>query len=189
MPRKRGISPLDSTVGGFIVALSQQVCMYTASHIVAVEKEVRMALFNLSPSMDPFNALFSLQQELKRVFEQPSGLDLGVSGRGVFPPVNVFSDREGYVIRMEIPGVAAEDVQIDSQGRTLMISGKREVSAPENASFHRRERESGEFSRSLQLPDDVDLQQAGASYKCGMLTIRIPKKEEAKPRHITVQAA
>ena len=148
-----------------------------------------MALFNLSPSMDPIHALLSLQQELNRTFEQPSGLDLGVSGRGVFPPVNVFSDREGYVIRMEIPGATPEDIQIKSQGRTIQISGKREVSAPENASFHRRERDGGEFSRSLQLPDDIDLLQVEAAYRCGMLTIRVPKKEEAKPRHITVQTA
>lgn len=148
-----------------------------------------MALLNLSPNMDPINTLLSLQQELNRVFEQPLGFDLGLSGRGVFPPVNVFSDREGYVVRMEIPGVTPEEVQIESQGRTVTISGKREVFTPENASFHRRERNGGEFSRALQLPADVDLEHANAAYRCGMLTIRIPKKEEAKPRHITVQAA
>jgi HSP20 family protein len=79
----------------------------------------------------------------------------------------------------QIPGVAPEDVQIESQGRTVIIRGKREVSAPENASVHRREREGGECSRSLRLPADVDLEHAEATYKCGMLAIRIPKTEEA----------
>jgi HSP20 family protein len=139
--------------------------------------------------MDPLNTLLSLQQELNRVFEHPLGLDSGLSGRGVFPPVNVFADREGYVVRTEIPGVTPEDVQIESQGRTITISGKRELSAPEHASFHRREREGGEFSRAVQLPADVDFEHADAAYKCGMLTLRIPKKEEAKPHQITVKAA
>ncbi len=89
----------------------------------------------------------------------------------------------------QIPGVAPEDVQIESQGRTVIISGKREVSAPENASFHRREREGGECSRSLRLPADVDLEHAEAAYKCGMLAIRIPKTEGAKPRRISVATA
>ena len=68
------------------------------------------------------------------------------------------------------------------------MSGKREIKTPENGSFHRRERDSGEFSRSLQLPSELDLSRAEASCKHGILTIRLPKKEEAKPRQITVHA-
>jgi HSP20 family protein len=60
---------------------------------------------------------------------------------------------------------------------------------PQGGSFHRRERNNGQFSRSLQLPGDLELGRAEASYKNGMLTIRIPKKEEAKPRQITIKAA
>jgi HSP20 family protein len=148
-----------------------------------------MALFRFTPALDPMNALMNLQRELDRVFDNPRGLDLGLSGRGVFPAVNVFSDPDGYVVRMEIPGVAAEQVNIESHGRTLTISGKRESGAPQGGSFHRRERNSGQFSRSLQLPADVELGRAEASCKHGMLTLRIPKKEEAKPRQITVKAA
>lgn len=148
-----------------------------------------MALFRFIPTLDPINALLNLQRELDRVFDKPLGLDLGLSGRGVFPAVNVFSDRDGYVIRLEVPGMSPEQISIESQGRTLTISGKRESGAPQGGSFHRRERNSGQFSRSLQLPADLDLGRAEASYKRGMLTIRIPKKEEAKPRQITVKAA
>ena len=148
-----------------------------------------MALFRFSPGLDPFNALLSLQRELERGFNNPSGLDLGLSGRGVFPPVNVFSDPEGCVIRLEIPGVSTEQLTLDCQGRTLTISGKREAAAPEGGSFHRRERGTGQFSRSLQLPADLDLARAEASCKQGMLTLHIPRKEEAKPRQISVKAA
>jgi len=148
-----------------------------------------MALFRFTPTFDPLNALLNLQRDLDRVFDKPLGLDLGLSGRGVFPAVNVFSDRDGYVIRMEIPGVSPEQINIESHGRTLTLSGKRESAAPQGGSFHRRERSSGQFSRSLQLPADLDLSRAEASYRQGMLTVRIPKKEEAKPRQITVKAA
>ena len=149
-----------------------------------------MALFRFSPERDPLNALMRLQHEFDRVFENPRGFDMDLSGRGVFPPVNVLQDAEGnYVVRFEVPGVSPEDISIESQGRTLTLSGKREASADPKASFHRRERGTGQFSRSFQFPTDLALDQADASYKQGMLTIRIPKRAEAKPRQIAIQAA
>lgn len=148
-----------------------------------------MALFRFSSPSDPTGGLLDLQRELDRFFQNPMGFDLGVSSRGVFPAVNIFSDKEGYIARLEVPGVPPGQINIESHGRTLTISGKREVVTPEGGSFHRRERESGAFSRSLQLPDDLDPARAEASYKHGILTVRIPKKEEAKPRQITVKGA
>jgi HSP20 family protein len=148
-----------------------------------------MALFRFSPSFDPVNALSNLQRELDRVFDNPLGFDFGFSGRGVYPPVNVFSDKDGYLVKIEAPGLAPEKLTIEAHGRTLTISGKREAAAPQGGSFHRRERGGGEFSRSLQLPAELDLARSEATYTHGMLTVRIPKKEEAKPRQITVKAA
>jgi HSP20 family protein len=103
--------------------------------------------------------------------------------------MNVFRDKSGTVLRMEVPGVPPEKIQIETHGRTVTVCGKREVKAPENGSFHRRERSVGAFSRSVQLPGDLDVSRGEASCKHGILTIRIPKKEEAKPRQIAVQAA
>ena len=148
-----------------------------------------MTLFRLSHSMDPVSGLLELQRELDRVFERSIGVGSGLSGRGVFPPVNIFGDKDAYVVRVEIPGIDPGKLTIEAHGRTLTISGKRDVSAPSGGSFHRRERGSGEFSRSLQLPDDLDPGRADASYQLGILTIRIPKREEAKPRQITVTSA
>ena len=91
-------------------------------------------------------------------------------------------------MHVEIPGVAPDQLTIETHGRTLTISGKRDVSVPAGGSFHRRERGSGEFSRSLQLPDDLDSERAEASYQLGILTVRIPRKEAAKPRQIAVKA-
>jgi HSP20 family protein len=126
---------------------------------------------------------------LDRVFENPLGFDLGPSGGGVFPAVNVFADKDGYSVRMEVPGVACDQLSIETHGRTLTVSGTREDGTPEKGSFHRRERGRGQFSRSLQLPADLEVGRAEASCKNGMLTIRVPKREEAKPRQITVKAA
>jgi HSP20 family protein len=148
-----------------------------------------MALFRFSSGFDPVAGLLSLQRELDRVFDKPLGIDLGPSGRGVFPPVNVFADRDGYVVKLEIPGIAPEHVTVEAEGRTLTVSGKREVPAPPEGSFHRRERGAGQFSRSLQLPADLDTSRAEASCKHGILTVRIPKREEAKPRQISIKAA
>jgi len=148
-----------------------------------------MAFFRFAPDFDPVRGLLTLQRELDRAFENPLGLDLGLSGRGVFPPINVFSDKEGYVIRLEVPGIAPEQIQIETRGRTLTVSGKREFKEPAKGSFHRRERGEGDFSRSVQLPADLDLERAEAKCKHGLLTIRVPKRQEILPRQINVQAA
>jgi len=147
-----------------------------------------MAFFRFT-GLDPVSGLMTLQRELDRVFQNPLGIDLGPSGRGVFPAVNVFADKDGYVVRMEVPGVAPEQLNIETQGRTLTVSGARDDEQPADGSFHRRERGRGQFSRSLQLPADLDVMRAEAACKNGLLTVRIPKHEEAKPRQITIKAA
>ena len=148
-----------------------------------------MAFFRFLPELDPVTGLLTLQRELERAFQSPFGNVLGPSGRGVFPPVNVFSDRDGYVVKVEVPGIAPDQLSIEGNGRTLTISGTRKVEAPQGGSFHRREREAGQFSRSLQLPEDLDVNAAQATCKHGVLTIRVPKRQEAKPRQINIQAA
>lgn len=146
-----------------------------------------MSLLRFS-TFDPIDRVLALQKELERTFDNPRGFDLGLSGRGAFPPLNAFRDKDGgVVVRLEVPGVSPDSLNIQSEGRTLSISGKRENPAPAGASAHRRERATGNFSRSVQLPADLDLAKCDATYKHGVLTIQIPKLEEAKPRQITVQ--
>jgi HSP20 family protein len=146
-----------------------------------------MRLFERS-GFDPVTALVRLQRDLEAAFEKPLGAN-GLSGRGVFPPVNVFADKDGYVLRFEVPGVEPEHVDVQARGHSLTVSGKRETGAPEGASPHRTERGVGTFSRSIELAEELDLERATATHKNGLLTIRIPKREEAKPRQITVKAA
>jgi len=148
-----------------------------------------MALFRFPAELDPVSGLLGLQRELERAFESPRGWELGLSGRGVSPPVNVFASKEGYIVKVEIPGIPPEAIAIETAGHTLTISGKRDAQVETGASFHRRERGAGQFSRSLQLPKDLDLSRADASCKHGILTIRIPKLEALKPRQISVRPA
>jgi HSP20 family protein len=145
-----------------------------------------MALFTFSRELDPVNALFRLQNELERVFQSPRGLDLGLLGRGVHPPVNLFRQEQDVVIRIEVPGFAPEDLSIESRGQTLSVSGKRSEEPAAEGAYHRRERFAGEFSRSIQLPRDVEPSQAVASCKHGVLTVRVPARAEVKPRQIAV---
>jgi HSP20 family protein len=137
-------------------------------------------------SYDPWNALARLQSDIERAFERPPGL--GLSGRGAFPPVNVFGGKTGYVLRFEVPGLAPEDLSLEIQGRTLTVGGKRRIDEPSDGSIHRRETWRGEFSRSLQLPEDADLTNAAAECRNGVLVVRVPQREEARPRRISVQS-
>jgi HSP20 family protein len=141
-------------------------------------------------NFEPFDALRRLQDELEQALgSDPGWLGLGPSGRGVFPPVNVFGGKDETVIALELPGLTPGSINVESRGDTLTIAAKREPARPAQGSFHRRERWAGEFSRSLRLPAEVDPSNAAASYKNGVLTIRVPRREEAKPRQIAIRAS
>jgi HSP20 family protein len=146
-----------------------------------------MALIRFD-SIDPFSSLLSLQQELERFTRNPA-FSLGPSGYGAYPPVNIFENSEGTVIIAEVPGLDPAKIEVSGQGRTLTLRGERKREGGGNPSgYHRRERRFGEFSRSIQLPDDLDLSKATASYESGVLTFKIPKAEAARPRQIMVNA-
>ena len=148
-----------------------------------------MPFFSHSWDRDPVDALLRLQDRLELVFERPLGLELGLSGRGATPPVNVFRDDDGLVIRAEVPGFSPEAIGVEGRSQDLVISGKRETAPPAGASSHRRERAHGEFSRSLHVPREFDAARAAATCKNGILTIRIPLREEVRPRQIEVKTA
>ena len=141
----------------------------------------------LRSRFDSLNALTRLQQELESVFRNPSTFDLGLSGRGTYPPVNVFRDEDGLVVKVEVPGFAPEELDIRANDRTLTLSGKRAETA-DRGSAHRRERWVGEFSRAIQVPQGYDLEHCEAQARHGVLTVRIPVAEAAKPRQIAGQA-
>jgi HSP20 family protein len=140
---------------------------------------------------NPFNELLRLQQELEGLLNRPaSDLSFGPSAAGVYPPVNVFRNKEGdLVIRAELPGVKAEDIDVNCEARRLTISGERKPETDGKAAYHRRERPSGKFSRAIHLPADLDVEHAEARFQNGVMTLRIPRAQAAKPRQIAVQVA
>lgn len=136
----------------------------------------------------PVTALLRLQSALDEASGRARGwFGSGLSGRGAFPAMNVLRDDAGYVLRFEVPGLEAEEISLQSQGQTLTISGKRGQDAA-FGSLHRSERWAGEFQRSIELPRDLDPGGATAEYRRGVLTIRVPVREDALPRSIPVEA-
>lgn len=147
-----------------------------------------MALIRFD-AFDPFSNLLALQQELERFTRNPA-FSLGPSGYGAYPPINVFEGQDGVVIIAEVAGLDPAKLEISGQGRTLTLRGERKREEGLNPSgYHRRERPFGEFSRSIQLSNDLDMAKATAKYEHGVLTVRVPKVEAAKPRQITVNNA
>lgn len=98
-------------------------------------------------------------------------------GRWFTPAVDIFEDEDAVLVRVELPGVRPEDVQIDTSRRMLTVRGERRLENAENpAGYHRLERSFGTFLRTFQLPDDVDGADAVAVMSDGVLTVRIPKR-------------
>jgi HSP20 family protein len=146
-----------------------------------------MTLYTLR-NLNPMSGLLELQRQLDRFLQRPAGFDLGPSGSGVFPPLNVFSDADGLVVRAEVPGVDPASIDVSIERRRLTISGERLAAKQGQGSYHRRERRFGQFSRTIQLPDDLDPNQAQAKCHNGLLTVRVHKRAEARPRQVKIEA-
>ena len=130
-----------------------------------------------------------LQKEMNRLFSDFSGRGFPAFRVNVFPPVNMSEDAEKLYLRTELPGMKPEDVEISVEGETLTLRGERKVAeGGENVNYHRRERESGRFRRIMTLPAKVSPDDVSAVFKCGVLTITLPKAPEIRPKQITVKA-
>jgi len=111
-------------------------------------------------------------------------------GAHVFPSVIVSTAKNSLIVRAEVPGVKLEDFDVTVSGDTLTLEGTRSTGEGlEGGWYHRRERQSGRFSRAVRLPAEVDGDKAEASYTAGVLTISLPLKEPAKPQEISVKVS
>jgi len=135
----------------------------------------------------PFNRLASLHDELNRLFDfslpsRDTGLFSGWS-----PALDVYDNKDAFLVKVELPGMKKEDIEISLHDGVLTVSGERkhEVEKKERQSF-RSERYFGKFQRSVTLPAAVNVGGVKAAYKDGILSIDLPKAEEAKPRQIKV---
>jgi HSP20 family protein len=120
-----------------------------------------------------------LQEELGRLFETPL--------RSWAPALDVHEDKDSFVIRTELPGLRREDIDVSLHDGAVIISGERKSEeVKEGVEVHRQERYFGKFQRALTLPAPVAGDKVKAQYKDGVLTVTLPKVEEAKPKQITV---
>ena len=139
-----------------------------------------MALFP-----DPFDTLSSLQQALD-TFRTSGWLASGPSGRGGYPPVNVFRKGDDFVAITEVPGIAKSDLEVQVKGNTIRLAGTKSVTYPEKASLHRRERVAGRFDRAVNLPVEIDTDGVKAECRDGVLALFLPRAERDKPKSIRV---
>src|SRR5690349_350279 len=132
-------------------------------------------------SWSAFDQLTNLRDEINRLFELPSGNGSSGAFNAWAPALDVFEDKENLVLRAELPGMKKEDIDISLHENTVTISGERRNEKKyEGAETSREERVFGRFTRSLVLPKKVDSGKVKANYKDGVLTVTLPKAEEAK---------
>lgn len=136
----------------------------------------------------------TLERQINRLFSDTLGnLDWQYrdsAGASWVPPVDIFEEADAIRIVAEVPGVKPEDIKISLENNVLTIQGTKEQVAQERTErVHRYERTYGAFERSFTLPATVDAGNIKASYEQGVLTVTLPKAENAKPRQIQVQVA
>ena len=144
------------------------------------------------PSRPTFDSSFSdfdqIRREMLRLLDTASGDTAADGGAGVFPPLNISQDDNSFYIRAEVPGIKPPEISISALRNRVSISGRREIPREhERVSYHRKERPEGSFDRTVTLPAEVDAERVEARYADGILTLALPKAEQAKPRQITVK--
>jgi HSP20 family protein len=135
-----------------------------------------------------FDDLERMRRDMDRLFGQVVGRAYWPTHAGVFPLVNIAEDKDDYYVRAELPGMESEAINISAAGKNLTISGERKIASEgENVRYHRREREGGQFNRVVTMPNDIQVDKIQATYSEGILSVKIPKAEEAKPKQISVK--
>jgi len=140
-------------------------------------------------SADPFRELFDLQRGINQLFEDSVGKTSrdGIALSAWTPAVDIYEDENSFLVKLELPEVDKKNVKINLHDNTLSISGERRIENEEKSGgYHRVERSYGEFYRSFSLPPNVNTEGINAQFKDGVLRLTLPKKEEAKPKQISV---
>ena len=146
-----------------------------------------MAIVRWQSNPDEIKEFDQLRQEVNRLFNLFSPATEPFFSR-VYPAINLTEKGDNFLVRAELPGVNPESLDISVVEGRLQIRGERKADfEEENLSYHRREREAGFFRRTIALPERVDPGKVSASLKTGVLTVTLPKSEDAKPRKITVE--
>jgi HSP20 family protein len=142
---------------------------------------------------EPFRDLVATQDRFNRLFNEAFSNAFGEGEWGTrswTPPVDIYETEHDVVLKAELPGVDPKDVEARVEDGTLYLKGERKFEKEvKEQNFHRVERSYGSFVRSFALPSSVDADKVSAEYKDGILSLTMPKKEEAKPKTIKIQAS
>ena len=145
-----------------------------------------------SPELSTWPALdrwADLRDELNSLFDLPTTGNLARQAQlfsGWTPALDLYQNNDNVVAVVELPGMRKEDIDVSLHDGMLTIAGERQSSSGEGENAERTERFSGKFRRSVTLPTRVDASKVSASYKDGILTVTLPKSEEAKPKKVEV---
>ena len=138
----------------------------------------------------PIRETAALQNRVNSFFQDLAGESDSAAADKFVPAVDIYDDGEKVVVKLEIPGVKEEDVDIRVENQTLSVRGERKFEAEEKQeNFKRVERHYGSFYRAFTLPTSVDTENIGASYNAGVLKLELKKKVSAQPRQIKIGAA
>ncbi len=137
---------------------------------------------------DPFKELTNLKSQMDKIFENLLGEGEEIKTGSWVPPVDIYETENEIVIKAEVPGVSQGDVEIKVEDDTLIIRGEKKFERDmEKETYHRAERVYGKFQRTFILPKSIEKDKIKATLKHGVLTIILPKKEEVKPKEISIQ--
>jgi HSP20 family protein len=139
---------------------------------------------------DPFREFVTLQDRMNRLLRDqrgPEGHDESLTATAFAPPVDVYEDEHGITLKIEVPGIDENDIDVRIENNTLTVHGERKFENEEKEENYRRvERQYGSFTRTFTVPNTVDQESVQADYDKGVLKIKLAKKAEAKPKQIKV---
>jgi len=143
------------------------------------------------PFRSPLADVAVLQNRLNSIFSdfaRPDDTQESLSAGNFVPAVDVYEDEHKLVLKLEVPGIKQEDLDVRLENQTLTVKGQRKFESEEKEeNFHRIERRFGSFSRSFTLPVSIDTASIAAKYENGVLAIQLAKKEAAKPKQVKIE--
>lgn len=142
-----------------------------------------MSLSQYDPlSHFPAGTFRNFEDAVSRILSEPR------AGRPWSPAVDIFETENELVLKADLPDVKLEDIEVRVENQTLTLKGERQFEKDENTrGYHRIERNYGTFVRSFTVPASVDAEKVAAEYKNGVLSVKLPKKEAAKPRQVKIE--
>ena len=150
-------------------------------------------LYGFAPTRRPFGEVTFLQNRLNSIFDelgwQPETTETETTKNSFVPAVDVYEDAQKVVVKLEVPGIKQENLDVRLENQTLTVKGERKFENEEKKeNYHRIERSYGSFVRTFTVPQRVDTESVKANYDAGVLTISLAKKAEAKPKQVAIEA-